>query len=1121
MFSFCIVSNDIICLLDIFTTDVELHTHQTRNNIMNAMIKNPEQLQRCIILATDPNLAGSESMLATATLDSIYNNTSDGGARLCAGLLLQFFPSTQEFSFQVEQKEKWRVEFYALTTIQRALSKRTIGGGCIVPENLRVELRNIILCSMLLVNNGGDENNKSLNHSGKVNERAMSCMPQFFRTKIGVVLSLLIQTDFPERWQNAFDDLIHALITTSSGVIEVIKRDVFLRTLEGFSDEVVENVSLNRNTVIKDIIRGFKPSCTVSGSNIHGKNLSSGSVVSIPVVLQAPESTLSAKIMDAIFCIFYWSYPFINDTKLEISKLPILAIGVLKRFLSWFDLSLICNERALTVFFDCLASSGSGKLQNEGGNGSPSSRLAVKVVECLREIISRGMKQEKKIRIIVELHLLERIHNCELNLDTVDETHINVVIKVAGLIDAIGQELLLYWDERFLENRSNTSSLRVEASMFTKVLQQLVPLFFKCFTYEDIDVSRAVIPLASRFVFTLQKETSVCIFSIANPNTGEEDYIFKVLKHVPRLLSVMYQQMHFPHDFGFDYENEDDAEEEIYRSDLRKLNRKIVRICPELTLQFLCNALSNLKTPLSSALTPDIEAALRLVFHYCEGVQASQGIKIVMKNERFCELLLWLHRSDVTFHPHREVLILYYDIVVRYSDILKVKPDFLPSILSAMSGTSGLQHPHPRVRSRSCYLLLKLIKVMKKLMRPYVEIAVKGIQGLLSNISSLPLDPDDALNLFESIGFLLGKTGLDFSDEQRYLTSVIDPIMKQTEAVLTSSNLHRNANHFGVLLASSVAAIAFLSKGYSKHPPPHVQVVLLETVPVSLSVLQSLPTHEPVRNKVMIYLQRMILCLGNQVLSSMPNFIETLIDYCDDKDIIDVAQILYQICIKFRENAKTVINRATLPFLRKCHTLIHGLVQFVDQGFTPPHLLTEQLAIRKLIFIFLYQVVNNQCTEILLSATNAPSLGDILRAMGDGAITIEDPVIKRTCLQFFRELVYQWGAECLRQGENWNAIIGFMHYIFVVFIPGMIGCMLKESFDEQDAMQNRNISEMGIILFTVKEKCGPDEFEEKVLKGILPKFNCPPYIITTFHQAHNSGDMESCLKALLHIIKDR
>ena len=101
--------------------------------------------------------------------------------------------------------------------------------------------------------------------------------------------------------------------------------------------------------------------------------------------------------------------------------------------------------------------------------------------------------------------------------------------------------------------------------------------------------------------------------------------------------------------------------------------------------------------------------------------------------------------------------------------------------------------------------------------------------------------------------------------------SVIKPLIQHTEEVLASPDLQRDPDHFSPILASSIAAIAFLSKAYSRQAPPHVKSVLLETIPISLNVLKSLPSHELVRNKMMIYLQRMILCLRDQILFTTPD----------------------------------------------------------------------------------------------------------------------------------------------------------------------------------------------------------------------------------------------------------
>jgi exportin-T len=313
-----------------------------------------------------------------------------------------------------------------------------------------------------------------------------------------------------------------------------------------------------------------------------------------------------------------------------------------------------------------------------------------------------------------------------VNLETVDESPIEVVIEVAKFVNVTGLELIPSWEEN-----------NVTDALWHKVLA----LFFRCFAYDDIDVSGAVIPLACRIGISMEKANSPSLSLLA------------------QLLSVMYEQMKYPHDFQFDYGDEDEAEEEVYRTELRRLSQRLVRAAPDICLRFSCEALASLPLPLSSSSTRDAEAALRLVYHYCEGIRPTPGLKVVMKNATFLAILTALHRSDISMHPHREVLLLYYDVAVRYAAIFEKQPDLLAPILDALGGNRGIQHEHARVRSRACYFLLKLVKALVKTMRPYVESLVTGIQGLLANPAKYPLRSEDALYLFEAIGILLGKTG--------------------------------------------------------------------------------------------------------------------------------------------------------------------------------------------------------------------------------------------------------------------------------------------------------------------------------------------------------------------------
>ncbi len=118
---------------------------------------------------------------------------------------------------------------------------------------------------------------------------------------------------------------------------------------------------------------------------------------------------------------------------------------------------------------------------------------------------------------------------------------------------------------------------------------------------------------------------------------------------------------------------------------------------------------------------------------------------------------------------------------------------------------------------------------------------------------------DDTLNLFETIGLLLGKTGLDAAEQQRHLTQVITPHVRSIEQILEQKQaVAQEPEVYGEILSGSIAAIAFLSKGFKPPLPYGVQIVLLETLKIASVVLETLPNNEQVRNKSFVLLQQLI-----------------------------------------------------------------------------------------------------------------------------------------------------------------------------------------------------------------------------------------------------------------------
>lgn len=1013
----------------------------------------PQDIERYVLLASDASNLQLQQQ-ANTFLNQWATSNNDN---VLADSIVEVVRSTQ----------REVVLFYALTVFNR-LDNATPQQRSVFRQEILSQL--FRASSLPSTTTAGTESATAT--SNNYHNRS-SWSPTYLRTKVGVVLARFIQLDYPHAWPCAFDDLQSPLMLQNAP-------DILLRTLVALMDEFGRDET-EVNSRIKDSMRGY------------------GNSKSNPI---APQQSISGRIIETILSILERALTETNGRAEEQMQIyGVLSLTVLKGFMSWVDIGLVMgNERVLRLVFASLARGSTVDADSAADAG-------VVAVECMEELIARGMDDEKKLSMLSHTRVLEKIHE-HVDLVTVDASPIDVVLEVAKFINRTGLEVFPIILEQQQKQQSSCNDI-------VTLSNQLMDLFFRCFAFDDIDVSGAVIPLASTLV------------SLSDP----QQHLQKQESLLPKLLTITYNQMRYPPDFQYDFEDDDEAEEEMYRTELRKLNKTFVRENPELCLQFTCQVLSQLPLPLSAAPTSHVEVAISLVYQYCEGIRPPPGMKVVMRNETFRNLLIGLHSSDVAEHPHREVVTLYYETSVRYYPILKDRPDLLQKVLGSMTGTRGLQHENAKARSRCCYLLLRLIKSLgnnnvnkneTSVLRPYVETAVSGIQGLLEN-TNIELRVEDTLNLFETIGLLLGKNGLSSSEQGQYLTQVMTPHVRSIESILNDKKqaLVEDPDGYGEILSNSIAAIAYLSKGFKK-PPSEVQAVLMETLQVSFRVLEALPNNENVRNKIYVFVQRLIQCLGDKVLDVMPRLLFLLIQNCTAEDILDVSQLINQLCIKFRAKALSSLDTNILSFLHKCHHLSNTIAvdksiaedQQLDQNVViAPHLRTEQLSIQKLSFAVMNHVVANDVTAVLLSPTNVSSLEAILQSMSEGAVNVEDPLMKKTCLIFFRLLLDQWvGNNSSQIGESSApdyVVHGYVTFLSDVLIPGMLRFFLRTdgTFNVSDANYFRLLVEVSRILEILKSRL-PDS-----LGRIAVQMQLPPSVAEGFCSATSRKEFEECLKA--------
>jgi exportin-T len=257
----------------------------------------------------------------------------------------------------------------------------------------------------------------------------------------------------------------------------------------------------------------------------------------------------------------------------------------------------------------------------------------------------------------------------------------------------------------------------------------------------------------------------------------------------------------------------------------------------------------------------------------------------------------------------------------------------------------------------------------------------------------------------------------------------------------------------------------------------------------------------------------MTQCLGSKVLPYTPSFLELHIAHCNSEDIQIAAQMMNQRCIKFKQDAAPVLDAALLPFLRTCHNLMPGS----ENGEMPPHLRTEQLAIQKLTFVVLQHIVTHNATDTLVSPRNVGSFDDILQIMTEGTLNVDNPLIQKTCIQFFRELTDQWGEQSKKDANGIGR--NYFCYLYECFCPSLFKYILSPSFDETDAMQARVLSEFGQLLSSVKSTRGDQEFPNLSFLAVCRIFGCPSNILTVFQAASNEKEFDLCLQEIMKVLK--
>ncbi|ETW07728.1 hypothetical protein H310_02175 [Aphanomyces invadans] len=731
-------------------------------------------------------------------------------------------------------------------------------------------------------------------------------LPSFLKTKLAVVIALLIRHDYPDAWGSAFHDLL-ALLPRGPFMVEM-----YFCILNATYEEIVEFDSTrygaeyaSHNMKIKDAMRDGPSSCIAQS-----------------------------------FDVIYNVLTAYDRSNTHLLALSLAALETLQKYIQWVDIGLVM--RFVPLLYHTL---------------QHFDALRCRAANCINQVVAKGMLPDKKLALYTSLEIVPVLTALQpvLNEDA------DVCEEIGEVVNTMGLELITCIDSF---RQTNDRERYQQASA---MLASLMPITWFLFAHDTTDVSQEVFEIVNALTGLLRSE---------NPQDA-----FQPSQYLSSWLHGIYRQMRYP-----DEEDQvDDAEFEDYRRQLRAIYVNVTRMRPDVILQYIGTLLDEALQTLNSIEHRDLEACLALVYFFKEGLTGAKDLQQYEDPQGpFMQLVVAVHKAFLS-HPnlpsfHYRTLCMYYELTTRYSPLLRVDANLLLRLLECIFGSAGVSHHHPTVRSRSCYLVLRLLKSLGTAVHPHMSQLLQALEPHLvvpctqeSAAAAMAngLTLDDQLYLFELTGFLIGSMPTDQTGplKWQYVEIVLTPQLAQIDQCLRQPSSVEISTH----LANILNAMCHVLKGFKTRQS---QDIFTTTLSATASVLLAYPTSDSVRSKVIVTLHRLVILLDPVVFLSRADVLTILMQFCEANDVVEVVQLMNQLIIQYKAVPEFfgVLDRTAMPFLQHVVELIVS-----DQTNA-----TEKATAQKYLYAFLMNIVQHRLTGVLGSPTNASSLPQVFRLILDG-----------------------------------------------------------------------------------------------------------------------------------------
>ncbi|XP_022721605.1 exportin-T-like isoform X9 [Durio zibethinus] len=708
----------------------------------------------------------------------------------------------------------------------------------------------------------------------------------------------------------------------------------------------------------------------------------------------------------------------------------------MSRYISWIDIGLIVNDAFIPLLFELILVDGI------------SEQLRAAAAGCVFAVVSKRMDAYAK------LSLLKRLEMTRVFGLISDDNDSELVSSVAALVTGYALEILE------CSKRVNSEDAKV-VSM--ELLDEVLPTVFYVMQNCEMDAAFSIVQFLSGYVATMKTLSPL-----------KE----KQMLHISQILEVIRTQIRYDPMYrnNLDILDKIGMEEEDRmvesRKDLFVLLRNVGRVAPEVTQIFIRNSFASAIASSSDRNVEEVEAALSLLYALGESM-TDEAMRV--GTGLLSELVTNLLSTRFPCHSNRLVALIYLETITRYMKFVQENTQYIPLVLAAFLDERGIHHPNIYVSRRASYLFMRVVKLLKSKLVPFIETILQSLQDIVARFTSMnltskePAGSEDGAYIFEfsqAIGLLIGMEDVPLEKQSDYLSSLLTPLCQQVEAMLMNAK-RLNPEDSPLKIANIqqiIVAINALSKGFSERlvtaSRPAIGHMFKQTLDVLLQILVVFPKVEPLRTKVLSFIHRMVDTLGASVFPYLPKALEQLL--AESEEIREVQEL------------------------------------------------------QKTLFTFLHVITTHDLSSVFLSPRSRDFLTAIMQLLLHTSCHHKDIITRKACVQIFIRLIKDW---CARPyGEE--KVPGFQSFMIETFATNCcLHSVLDKSFEFGDANTLVLFGEIVLAQKVMYEKFGDDFLVHLVSKG-FPSAHCPRNLAEQYCQKLKGSDIKALRSFYQKLIED-